>query len=186
MRCAHSAAYHHYRQSMHKGHMILDIRGHTHGDTWCLCGNANQCVIHALGVRVERCEVFGCRWRAHRLVSLNKTLHTFFPPNLSHSLSPSHLAPWLSETDVKFVAQFQMRLSLSFQVCLSNALGPWGLRRSEPSPGPHGTPCYPACTAAAAVHAGPAAWRRGQQERAGASAWITLSQDGAPTHPTLR
>lgn len=51
---------------------------------------------------------------------------------------------------------------LSFQVCLSNALGPWGLRRSEPSSGAHGTPCYPACTAAAAVHAGLAAWRRGR------------------------
>lgn len=76
-------------------------------------------------------------------------------------------------------------LVLSFQVC-PLTFGLWGLRRSKPSPAPHGMLRYPACTAAAAVHAGPAPWRRGQQERASASAWVALPQVRAPTHSTLR
>lgn len=79
--------------------------------------------------------------------------------------------------------------SLSFlhlQVCLPNVLGPWGLRSSKPRPGPHGTSCYPACTAATAVHAGLAVGMCGRKERAGATARITMSQDRASSHPTLR
>lgn len=73
-----------------------------------------------------------------------------------------------------------------FQACLSDALGPWGLRGSQPIPGSHGTPCEPACAAAAAVCAGAAAQQRCQQERPSFASRVALSQDGAPSRPTLR
>lgn len=82
--------------------------------------------------------------------------------------------------------QICLFLILSHQLCLSDAFGPWGLRRSELSPGPHGTLCYPACTAASAVHTGPTLWRGCQQERAGTTARIALPQDRAPAGSTLR
>lgn len=65
----------------------------------------------------------------------------------------------------------------------------WGRASQPPSSilGPHGMPGHPACAAAAAaVHAGTAARRSGRQERAGAAAWVALSQDRAPAHPALR
>lgn len=73
-----------------------------------------------------------------------------------------------------------------FQACLSDALGPWGLRGSQPIPGSHGTPCEPACAAAVAVRAGAAARRRCQQERPSFATRVALSQDRAPSRPTLR
>lgn len=138
-------------------------------------------------VRGERCEIPGCLQGAHPLLLLCRKSYLFFL--MCHSLSSSlHLSPlflylrfiqgvnpawlrwcWTVSPLSTLQPRFNVNLaSVSFSSCLLQVCFPkcswphWGLRRSEPSPGPDGTPGYPACTAVAAVHAGPAAWRRGQ------------------------
>lgn len=143
-------------------------------------------VRHAQGVRSQGRRVSGCQQQlavAQKPVTraLSSSLFLWIPVPVDCIVLHNVDILWLQCVNLWAAPAF-----FCFQASLSDALGPWGLRGSEPIPGPHGTPCEPARAAAAAVRAGVAARRRGRQEGPGVAARVALSQDRAPGRPALR